>query len=463
MSQPSASPVTPPGTAPEATAAPRLQRVLGLGDLVFYGIVLIQPVGVIGLFGVATRMSHGHMATSVLIAMVAMMITAVSYGRMAALYPSAGSAYTYVGRGLNPHLGFLAGWAMVMDYLIIPVVNVIYGALSANRLVPAVPYWGWVLIIGLGMTLLNARGIRWTARANQLLLAAMCAVIVAFVIAATRYLLRTQGWPGLVSLAPFYDPATFDFRSVCTATSFAAAAYIGFDGITTLAEDAIEPKRTVPLATVLVCLVTGLTAVVQVYLAQRVSPDIRGFTNIETAFMDIATVVGGSWLFNAIAVVMAVACLGSGLTGQVGAARLLYSMGRDNVLPRAVFGRLDARHAPTLNVWLIGAAALAGAFVLNYERATELINFGAFLAFMGVNAATIRVYWLQPPPGYRRQWTTDIMVPGLGLLFCLWIWCSLPTPAQVVGGIWFVTGLLYAAILTRGFRRRPAMLDFSEG
>ena len=148
--------------------------MLGLGDLLFYGLVLLQPVGVIGLFGVATRMSHGHMATSVLIAMVAMMITAVSYGRMAALYPSAGSAYTYVGRGLNPHLGFLAGWAMVLDYLIIPVVNVIYGALSAERLVPAVPYWGWVLIIGLGMTLLNVRGIRWTARANQVLMAAMC-------------------------------------------------------------------------------------------------------------------------------------------------------------------------------------------------------------------------------------------------------------------------------------------------
>jgi putrescine importer len=391
-----------------------------------------------------------------------MMITAVSYGRMAAMYPSAGSAYTYVGRGLNPHLGFLAGWVMVMDYLIIPVVNVIYGALSANRLIPAVPYWGWVLMIGLGMTVLNARGIRWTARANQLLLFAMCAVIVAFVVAATRYLFSTQGWPGLVSLAPFYNPATFSFGSICTATSFAAAAYIGFDGITTLAEDAIEPRRTIPLATVLVCLVTGVTAVIQVYLAQRVWPSGEGFTNIETAFMDIAGVVAGPWLLNAIAAVMAVACFGSGLTSQVGAARLLYSMGRDNVLPRVVFGRLDVRNAPTLNIWLIGAAALAGAFVLNYEYATELINFGAFLAFMGVNAAAIRVYWLQSPRGYRRHWLTDILVPGLGLLFCLWIWCSLPTLAQVAGGIWFAAGLLYAAIKTRGFRRRPAMLDFGE-
>jgi amino acid transporter len=462
MSEPVVPEAASRDTSPDGRAAPHLHRVLGLGDLLFYGIVLIQPVGVIGLFGVASQMSHGHMATSVLIAMAAMMITAVSYGRMAALFPSAGSAYTYVGRGLNTHLGFLAGWAMVLDYLIIPVVNVIYGALSANRLVPGISYSVWAVIIAVGMTVLNARGIRWTARANQILLLAMCAVIVAFVAAATRYLFRAQGWPGLISTLPFYDPATFDFRAVCTATSFAAAAYIGFDGITTLAEDALEPKRTVPLATVLVCLVTGVTAVVQVYLAQRVAPDSQSYANVETAFMDIAAQVGGPWLFNGIAVVMAVACVGSGLTGQVGAARLLYGMGRDNVLPRSVFGRLDARHAPTRNVWMIGAVALAGAFVLNYERATELINFGAFLAFMGVNAAAIRVYWFHTPPGHQRQWLADLAVPVVGLLFCFWIWWSLPTPSRVVGGIWFVAGVVYAAIKTRGFRRRPVMLDFSE-
>ena len=177
MSEPPVPRIVPIESPAAAETAPHLQRVLSLGDLVLYGIVLIQPVGVIGMFGVASQMSRGHMLVAVLLAMVAMMLTAVSYGRMAALYPSAGSAYTYVGQGLNPHLGFLAGWAMVLDYLIVPVVNVIYGALSLQRLLPGVPYWVWVLIIGLGMTVLNARGIRWTARANQLLLAAMCAVI----------------------------------------------------------------------------------------------------------------------------------------------------------------------------------------------------------------------------------------------------------------------------------------------
>ena len=460
----------PPAATP--TPAPRLQRTLGLGDLIFYGIVLIQPVGVIGMFGVASTLSRGHMVTTVLLAMVAMMLTAASYGRMAALYPSAGSAYTYVGRGLHPHLGFLAGWAMVLDYLIVPVINVLYGALSAERvveqLVPGIHEGGLhhvasVLLFAVGMTVLNIRGIRWTARANQILLAAMSVMIAAFAVVASRHLLRTQGWGGLFSLTPFYNPRTFQWNAVWAGTSFAALTYIGFDGITTLAEDAREPKRTVPLATVLVCLITGLAAAAQVYLAQRVAPDYAHFHNTDTAFMDVAGTVGGVWLFHATAVLMAVACFGSGLSGQVGAARLLYGMGRDNVLPRAVFGRLDARRVPTLNLALIGVVALAGALLLEYEQAGEVLNFGAFLAFMGVNLATIRVYWFRSPPGYRRRWLADIALPALGFLFCFWIWWNLRVPAKVVGGIWFALGVAYAALKTGGFRRSPVMLDFSEG
>jgi len=101
----------------------RLMRVLGLWDLIFYGMVLIQPTAPIPLFGVAQKLSNGHAVTTILIAMLAMVITAVSYGRMAAIYPSAGSAYTYVGRAINPHLGFLIGWAMLLDYILQPLIN----------------------------------------------------------------------------------------------------------------------------------------------------------------------------------------------------------------------------------------------------------------------------------------------------------------------------------------------------
>src|SRR5207245_9701842 len=151
------------------------RRVLTLWDLVVYGVVLIQPIAPVGIFGVALKISKGHAVTTILIAMVAMMLTAVSYGRMAALYPSAGSAYTYVGRGFGPYAGFLVGWAMFLDYLITPVLNVIYGALTIQRIVPEVPYAIWAVAFAAGITALNLRGLRSLARATTILPAVMCA------------------------------------------------------------------------------------------------------------------------------------------------------------------------------------------------------------------------------------------------------------------------------------------------
>lgn len=430
------------------------RRVLTLWDLVVYGVVLIQPIAPVGIFGVALKISNGHAVTTILIAMVAMMLTAVSYGRMAALYPSAGSAYTYVGRGFGPYAGFLVGWAMFLDYLIIPVVNVIYGALTVQRLLPEIPYAFWVAIFALGMIALNLRGVRSLARANTILLAAMCAIVGAFVILAVRYLLHQSGLAGVFSPQPFYNPATFDLRAVMTATSLAALTYIGFDGVTTLAEETRDPRRTVPLATVLVCLVTGIFSAVEVYLGQRVWPDYQTFPNLETAFLDVTQRVGGVLLFQGMAAVLIVACFGSGLTGLAAAARLLYGMGREDMLPKKLFGRLDAKRSqPAINIWIIGALALVGALVLSYERSAELINFGAFLAFIGVNLAAIRV---KPKP------IAASACAGLGVVFCLWIWWSLPLPAKVAGGLWFAAGFAWTAAKTRGFRVQPAAIDFGD-
>ena len=197
-----------------ASAVPRLRRVLTLWDLIFYGIVLIMPIAPVPMFGVAQQLSHGHFVTTILIAMIAMMLTAVSYGRMATLYPTAGSAYTYVGRGLNPHLGFLTGWAMFLDYLIQPLLNGVYGALTIQRFFPYIPYALLAAFcIGL-MTLLNLRGIRATARANIILLTVMCTVIGIFILLAIRYLFHLQGWHGVFSSEPFYNPKTFDPRVI---------------------------------------------------------------------------------------------------------------------------------------------------------------------------------------------------------------------------------------------------------
>jgi amino acid transporter len=442
-------------------SAPTLKRVLGLWDLVFYGIVLIQPIAAIGLFGIAMQMSRGHMVTTILIAMLAMMLTAVSYGRMASLYPSAGSAYTYVTRGLNSQIGFIAGWAMILDYLIVPIVSTIYAALTLARIVPHVPYWVWVVLICVFTTVLNVRGIKTTAKSNIVLLFAMCAVITVFMFEAVRYIWMRDGAAGLFSSLPIYNPATFNLHDVLTATSFAALTYIGFDGVTTLAEEVRNPRRNVLLATVLVCALTGIFSSIQIYLAALVWPQYMKFPNVETAFFDVAGRAGGPWFYQAIALTLFVACLGSALTGQAGAARLLFGMGRDDVFPRRWFGTLNKNGTPLFNLLLLGLLTVVGSLILSYEHAAEVLNFGAFLAFMGVNIACGRTFYFKQNSGQRKL-LKDLLVPALGFVFCLAIWLSLPALAKWLGGAWLVIGIAYLAIQTRGFRRGPVTIDFAE-
>ena len=447
----------------------RLRKVLTLWDLVFYGLVLIQPTAPIPLFGVAQKLSNGHTVTTILVAMFAMVITAFSYGRMAAVYPSAGSAYTYVGKAINPHLGFLIGWAMLLDYILQPLLNAIWIAVAIHsRYLPKMPYAVAALLVVGFMTLLNLRGIKSSARANKILLFCMCVVIAAFLYLSVHHLFHAQGWAGLFSVQPFYDPKTFNAHRIWMATSFAALTYIGFDGITTLTEDVENPKRNVLLATVLVCFLTGLFSGVEVYLGQRVWPDWHTFSNLETAFMDVCRRVGGMPLFQAMGIILVLAALGSGLTGGLGAARLLFGMGRDGVLPRKFFGHLHREtNTPTYNILLIGGVAYAGAVALNYignayEHAGELLNFGAFLAFMGVNLSTFWQFSVVLRKQRRRRLLGDAILPLIGFAFCALIWWNLNILAKIVGGLWFGIGLAYIGVTTKGFRSEPKMIDFSE-
>jgi amino acid transporter len=457
-------------TAAPSSAPPRLRRTLTLWDLIFYGIVLIQPIAPVPLYGVAQKLSDGHFVTIILIALFAMLITAVSYGRMGALYPTAGSAYTYVGKGLNPHLGFLAGWAMILDYLLQPLINTVWISTALHaRYVPQVPFVVWALLIAGIMTVLNLIGVKASATANKVLLGIMSVVVVAFIVLALKFLYGGQGWAGLFSLQPIYDPKTFDSHKILTATSFAALTYIGFDGVTTLAEDVENPKRNVLLAVVLTCIFAGVCSGVEAYLGARVWPDWQSFPNLETAFMDICSRVGGKLLFNSMGFILIVAAFGSGLTGTLGAARLLFGMGRDNVLPKKFFGKLKpGTSTPTNNILLIGALAVVGAVLLNYigsayEHAGELLNFGAFLAFMGVNFAC---FWqfsvISKKTGEKRKLLRDAILPLLGFAFCALIWFNLNVIAKTVGGIWFAIGILYVGYKTNWFRSKPVMIDFSD-
>lgn len=453
----------------------KLRRVLSLSDLVIYGIILIQPVAALPLFGHANNISKGHATTTILIAMVAMIFTAISYGRMANRYPSAGSAYTYVGRGIHPYLGFVAGWSMFMDYMFIPILCVIFTSIAANHLLPLIPYYFWIMFFVAGFTILNLKGIKVASRTNWILMIVMSVVVFYFMAAAIRYIFIKNGFGGLFSTLPFYNPDSFSLSAIGSATALAALTYIGFDGLTTLSEEVKNPKRNVMLAAVLTCLITGVWSGAQIYLAQLSWPDWASYTQgltteaarngaLDTAIMTVAHRVGGPLLDASLSIILLIGSIGSGVAGQLGASRLLYGMGRDSVIPKKFFGHLDKTNSgPNYNVMFVGVLALLGAFLLNYEECARLINFGAFFAFMGVNIAAIREYYFKTSDKKFKSFLLNFLPPAIGFIICLIIWLNLPAKTFIIGGSWMLAGIIYLAISTRGFRKSSStiMIDFS--
>ena len=468
-------------------AEPGLRRSLTLTDLILYGIIVIQPVAPMSIFGVLSGRGRGHVVTAILIAMVAMLFTGISYGRMARAYPSAGSAFTYVAQEVNPAVGYITGWSMVMDYMLNPLICTVWCAGQANQFAPGVPTWIWKIFFAVVFTLLNVRGIKTSARINAGMAIAMGAVVVAIFVAGVRYILGAPHDAAHYT-RPFFDPQTFSVAGLFGCTSIAVLTYIGFDGISTLSEEAENPRRNILLATVLTCVVIGILSAAEAYVAQLIWPASEPFPDVNTAYAYIA---GRAWkpLFPIVGFTLLLANFGSGLGSQLGAARLLYGMGRSNALPKSFFGAVDSKHRiPRNNVFVVGAVALIGAFVLEivagfrtyslgthaltfetlknilnggeaYGLGAEMLNFGALIAFMGVNAAAFLRYYVRS----NEKKLGFLIPPVLGFLICLALWLNLSRPAIIAGSIWMAAGIVFGLWKTRGFREQLSFEIPPEG
>ena len=444
----------------------RLNRTLGLWNLIIIGMVIIQPTAPMGIYGVISNKAQGHVVTTILIAMVAMLLTAISYGRMARVYPSAGSAYTYVGQEIHSSLGYIVGWGMVMDYLLNPLICTAFCAKAAMNILPGLSYYVWILLFAAFFTWVNLRGVKTSARMNEVLCASMVIVVILFLASVVRLLWHAQHDPGFF-IRPFYNPATFHPSSIFAGTSVAVLTYIGFDALSTLSEEAENPRRNILLATVLVCLIAGLLSGLEVYAAQLVWGS-KPFPadRVESAFAIIARQAGGVVLFQLINFTLLVANMGSGMGSQLAAGRLLYGMGRSDAIPKSFFGVIEPkRRIPRNNILAVGAFALTGAGVLEffanklgggaYEIGAQALNFGAFIAFMGVNAASFVHYWLHG----KVRTLSNLLVPVLGFLICGFIWLNLSRPALILGAVWMIAGIAYGAIRTRGFKAELVNFD----
>jgi putrescine importer len=438
------------GTGANAESHSGLRPVLSLWALVLFGLAFVGPTAPYTFFGVGAVQSHGHFAMVYLVAMIAVSFTAASYGKMAAAFPEAGSTYAYASKAIHPVVGYLAGWVMILDYILMPMLCVIIVGATSHKLMPAIPYSAWVIVTAIAITAINLRGIEMTSRATSIFNGVLAISIVWFLVAAVWALTHGVGRGTLVSLEPFYSPHSFSLKAVMVATPVAVLSFLGFDGISTLAEDAKEPEKNIARATILVCFIAGALFILQTYLGQLIWPDYTMFSPVETAFSDIGRRIGGAGLAYLIALLVVAQAWASGIASQASASRLLYGMARDGKLPHAVFGYLHPRlRTPTYSMVLMGGIAMVAGLLLDLNKAAELVNFGACAGFMVVNLSVMGHYFFRRRERRGTGVWKYLASPAIGFLVCLWIWLSVSPLAMKVGAVWSFAGVVYLFVLIR--------------
>ncbi|MCV2224178.1 APC family permease [Pseudomonas mercuritolerans] len=437
----------------------RLQRTLSLGSVVLFGIAYMTPIIVLGTFGILAQSTAGMVPAAYLAALVAMFFTAMSYGRMAAAFPVAGSAYSYVRKAISPKLGFIAGWAVLLDYLFLPMAIWLIGAAYLASAFPSIPQWIWVLAF-IGITsAINIVGLKLANGINALLMLVQFLVLIAFVALCVHYIGGDASTP-LWSIKPFFN-GDMQMPLIMSGAAIACYSFLGFDAVSTLTEETRDPRRTIPRAIMLITLIGGLIFVGVSYFVQIAHPSFQ-FDSVDSAAYEIARNIGGDLFVSIFLIGLIVGQFASGLSAQASGSRLLFAMGRDGVLPKSFFGTLHARFGTPVNSILLCAAVALLALKLDVTTSTSFINFGAFLAFSLVNLSVIFHYWIGGEKKGLRELLLFLLCPLIGLVADLWLMVSLDHLAVWLGLSWLAIGVVYLAVLTGGFRRQPPELDFQE-
>jgi amino acid transporter len=437
----------------------RLQRTLSLGSVVLFGIAYMTPIIVLGTFGILAQSTAGMVPAAYLAALVAMFFTAMSYGRMAAAFPVAGSAYSYVRKAISPKLGFIAGWAVLLDYLFLPMAIWLIGAAYLNSAFPAVPQWIWVLAF-IGITsAINIVGLKLANGINALLMLVQALVLIAFVVLCIHYIGGDASTP-LWTVKPFFN-GDMQMPLIMSGAAIACYSFLGFDAVSTLTEETRDPRRTIPRAIMLITLIGGLIFVGVSYFVQIAHPSFQ-FDNVDSAAYEIARNIGGDLFVSIFLIGLIVGQFASGLSAQASGSRLLFAMGRDGVLPKSFFGTLHEKYGTPVNSILLCAVVALLALKLDVTTSTSFINFGAFLAFSLVNLSVIFHYWIGGEKKGLRELVLFLVFPFIGLVADLWLMVSLDHLAIYLGLSWLAIGVVYLAVLTGGFRRQPPEMDFQE-
>ena len=442
------------------TSQPHLIRTLNLRSLVLFGLAYLTPIIVLGIFGIIAESTGGAAPAAYLVAMVAMLFTAHSYGRMSIVYPVAGSAYTYVRKSIDSRVGFLVGWAILLDYLFLPMVIWLIGGSFLSAQFPGIPIAVWILLFIVITTFLNILGLKVADKANYALMAFQILVIVFFVALSIAHIVNSSGAGGLANSTPFLNAGS-SLGTISAGAAIAAYSFLGFDAVTTLTEETIDPKKNMPRAIMLIALIGGGIFVVVAYFTQLVHPG-GAFADSASAASEIALQIGGTFFGAVFLAGLVAAQFASGLAAQASASRLMYAMGRDSVLPKAVFGRLNAKyHTPVANLVISAIIGLIAIF-LDVATSTSFINFGAFTAFTLVNISVIFHYVRQRRAGNVLNPFSYLVIPGVGAVICGYLLSRLDIHAVTLGLSWLGIGIVVLLLITKGLRAAPPEMDTLE-
>jgi amino acid transporter len=428
-----------------------LHRAMSLFDVVVYGLIYMVPLAPLAVFGFTYNLSGGMVAAVYIVAAVAMYFSAVSYSEMAREFPVAGSVYSYVRFGAGEFLGFLSGWSILLDYLLLPGLLCIFAAAAMHAQVPALPEWVWVPVFIVISTAINLRGITFTAGVNLACLYLQLAVLAGFVgyVVAALAAGRTH-----LSWAPLLGEGTFSASLVFAAVPIAALSYIGFDAISTLNEEARGGGQAVARATMIVLFAVAAMFVLQVYLAALFAPPGTTFKGdtAATAFYDIAAVAAGPVFKSIITLTSAlIAILANAIVSQATTSRLVFSMARDRQIPRYLAAVHERRKVPVRAILAVALLSTCiGLLAVNVpDFITSVVTFGCLTAYCLLHVAVVRHFRRR---GIGRRLFAHLISPLLGLAILVYaLWKSAPL-AKAVGVAWIVTGV--AIYLVR--RRAPA-------
>ncbi|WP_017792582.1 APC family permease [Leucobacter salsicius] len=427
---------------------------LNLAGLLVFGLSYMAPAVVIATFGVIAVLSNGATPMAYIFATLAMILTALSYGKLARRFPASGSVYTYARRTIGSKMGFLSGWIILLDYLFLPMVAWLIVGLFFSAQFPILPPWAWGLIVIVFCTLMNVVGLKLADRFNRVLLVITAAGILALI----GFGIAFASGSDVPATAAIWPPGA-TFSAVAAGAAVAAYSFLGFDAVSTLSEEVKDPRKNVPRGIVLVVIAGGVIFAVTSFVLQWAHPSLE-FESVDTAGFEILNVIGGPVFAGLVNSIVLIGGFASCVAVQASGSRLLFVMGRDGVFPRRVFGFLhDKFRTPVFNLVLIALIGLIGQF-LTVGDATSLINFGAFTAFAIANVCVI-VLW------YKNRNTMPllkhligyIVIPVLGFAVDIFLLFQLSPLALTIGSIWLVAGLIYLAFLTKGFRRPAPGLD----